>query len=132
MEINRETLIQKDYILLDWNVIKYLKKPRSSSDTEINIIINSLHKKYEIPFCEAHLRDLSRSYSDHPDLVEDDLRFLKSLTHSVGLFGNCGGNVFSLTKIDPLDLFKEIVKESSQAPNISPDMGPQSIFRVDM
>lgn len=134
MKINRESLIQKDYILLDWNVIKYLKKPRNSFDAEINAIINSLplRKKYEVPFCEAHMRDLSRSYSDHPDLVEDDLRFLKSLSHSIGLAGNCEGTEFFLTKIDPLDLFKEIVRESPQALNISPDMGPQSIFRVDM
>lgn len=135
MTVNSKDVIEKDYILLDWNVIKYLKKPRESKnqiDNESKLVVDSLRKRYEFPFCEAHLRDLAKSYPSHRDLVDEDLCFLQSLTHSVALGVKDETDEFMLTYHDPKKLFNEIVSESSRTPDISPDMGPQSSFQVDM
>lgn len=135
MTVNSKDVIEKDYILLDWNVIKYLKKPRGNKnqiDNEAKLIVDSLRRRYEFPFCEAHLRDLSKSYPSHRDLVDEDLCFLQSLTHSVALGTKDETGEFMLTYYDPKKLFNEIVSEPSRTPDISPDMGPQSSFQVDM
>ena len=135
MEINSDALIQKDFILLDWNVIQYLKNPRKPSDEDVRNVIDSLYRHYEFPFCEAHLRDLERNHDKHPDYVEDDLSFLQLLTHNVALGVASESNKsaeFLLTKYDPQKLFNEIISEPSQIPNITPDMGPQSSFSADI
>ena len=46
MEINSDALIQKDFILLDWNVIQYLKNPRKPSDEDVRNVIDSLYRHY--------------------------------------------------------------------------------------
>lgn len=135
MKVNSDAIIKKDFILLDWNVIQYLKNPRNSSDEDVRQVIDSLYKHYEFPFCEAHLRDLERNHDKHPDYVETDLRFLQLLTHNValGIASESDKSAeFLLTKYDPKKLFDEIISEPSQAPNITPDMGPQSSFYADM
>lgn len=35
MKVNSDAIIKKDFILLDWNVIQYLKNPRNSSDEDV-------------------------------------------------------------------------------------------------
>lgn len=131
MEINSSDLINKEYILLDWNVIKYLKKPRNSADEEAKRILDSIRKKYEIPFCEAHLRDLARSYSEeNKNKVNDDLDFLQELSCGVVVAVN-GDNAF-LLKYSAKDLFQEIINEPPTQINITANMNPQSIYKVDM
>lgn len=136
MTINSGAVIKKEYILLDWNVIKYLKKPRGTDnenqiDSETRLVVDSLRRRYEFPFCESHLRDLARSYPEHRDLVDDDLCFLQSLTHNVALGIKDGTEEFLLTNYDPQKLFYEIVSVPPQTPDISPNMEPQSSFPVD-
>lgn len=131
MQIDSRDLIKKEYILLDWNVIKYLQKPRNSADEEAKHILDSIRKRFEIPFCEAHLRDLARSYSEeNKDRVNEDLDFLQELSCSVAVAVN-RDNAF-LLKYSANSLFQEILNEHPAQINITPDMNPQSIFKVDM
>ena len=69
MKIDSKDIINKQYILLDWNVIKYLKKPRDDADKDFLIILDRLRKRFEFPFCEAHLRDLAKSYSEENEWI---------------------------------------------------------------
>ena len=73
MKIDSKDIINKQYILLDWNVIKYLKKPRDDADKDFLIILDRLRKRFEFPFCEAHLRDLAKSYSEENESFADKL-----------------------------------------------------------
>lgn len=50
MKIDSKDIINKQYILLDWNVIKYLKKPRDDADKDFLIILDRLRKRFEFPF----------------------------------------------------------------------------------
>lgn len=135
MNVNSTDVIQKKYILLDWNVIKYLKKPRNSSDEEFCNLLTQIRKRYEIPFCEAHLRDLSRSYTEsNKNLVKEDLIFLQNLSQSVVIgIDDEVDNVFHLIRgYDPSKLFHELISENEAKPNITSEMNPQEIFKVDM
>lgn len=132
MQINKLDIINKNYILLDWNVIKYLKKPRNDTDKETKRLLTNVRKKYELPFCEAHLRDLARSFSENnKDKVNEDLVFLQELTQGTVL-GMDENEKFLLTKQSVFSFFQEIINENPSKPNITPEMNPQSIIKVDM
>ena len=78
----------KKYIILDWNVIIYLKNPRSRKDEDciMKDNIKRLSKKYYFPFCESHLRDLIQSVKQgSEDKAYSDLDFLIDISEGVGL-----------------------------------------------
>lgn len=133
MQVDQKDIIPKEYILLDWNVIKYLKNPRSDSDRDFLVKVCELYKRFEFPFCEAHLRDLARSYSEsNKQLVKDDLSFLKRLSRDVAIGIEDKSEALFLVKSSSDELFKEIVNETPPVSNITAEMNPQSTFKVDM
>lgn len=133
MIISNNDIISKEYILLDWNVIQYLKKPRNICDEECKKLLKALHKRYAFPFCEAHLRDLAKNYSkSNKSLVDNDLFFLQQLSNSVVIATDDNYEEFHLTRYSPAKLFQEIINEDTVKPNISPETNPQLIFKVDM
>lgn len=76
-------------IMLDWNVIKYLKQPEKIEELEKKKKVEILNKilarlKYrgdKIPFCKSHLADLRKSFSlENENLVKEDLKFLENLS----------------------------------------------------
>lgn len=76
-------------IMLDWNVIKYLKQPEKIKELEKKEKVEILNKilaklKYrgdKIPFCKSHLADLRKSFSlENENLVKEDLKFLENLS----------------------------------------------------
>ena len=124
---------RKDFILLDWNVIKYLKKPRKPLDTECADIIEKIRKRYAFPFCEAHLRDLSKSYSEgNKPLIDDDLKFLQHLCRGVAIKSDGRNGAFCLVPYSASDLFQEIILEAPRETNITAKMNPQSTVQYDM
>lgn len=76
--------MRKEYIYFDWNVVKYAKQPRlGKSDDALLPIITRLAKRYDIPYSEAHLRDLASGHSEENKHYSDqDLKFLATLTGS--------------------------------------------------
>ena len=133
MKIDSKDIINKQYILLDWNVIKYLKKPRDDADKDFLIILDRLRKRFEFPFCEAHLRDLAKSYSEENEsFVEDDLLFLQRLSHDTAIGIQDHDHKLILVKFSASKLFKEIIETPSTSPSFASEIHPQSIFRVDM
>lgn len=136
MQVSYNDIVKKPYILLDWNVIKYLKTPRKDNnvlDEECKRIVMQIQKKFAFPFCEAHLRDLVQSYSDNnKEKVDSDLKFLETLSQDTALAINDNDDSLLLYNYSPLELFKEIVNEKPPEVNITPEMNPQSIFKVDM
>lgn len=134
MEVNKKDIIEKEYIILDWNVIKYLKRPRENKkqlDTDCIHIVNSIRKKYEFPYCEAHLRDLARSYSEaNIDRVNDDLKFLQQVSQDVVI--GTDGESFFLTKKPPFELFMDIMNERTEDISVSALDMPCGIHTVDM
>ena len=135
MQVNEKDIIKKPYILLDWNVIKYLKSPREkykSLDENLKKIIDKIKKKYEFPFCEAHLRDLAQSYSEvNKELIKSDLIFFESLSGGVALGVDSNEN-FIMIKHSLENSFREIINEKPIKPNITPDMNPQLVYNVNM
>ena len=76
-------------VMLDWNVIKYLKQPEKIKELEKKEKVEILNKilaklKYrgdKIPFCKSHLADLRKSFSlENENLVKEDLKFLENLS----------------------------------------------------
>lgn len=104
------------YIYLDWNVFKYIKKPRSdreSLDLEAANIILNISSKYTFPYSEGHLRDLSHKYSEeHKDLVLDDLRFVSKISKDFVL-GVDNNDDFHLIKKDPCVFFEELQSQKA-------------------
>ena len=132
MECRNTDIIEKDYVLLDWNVIKYLKNPRNSTDEELKTLITNLRPRYEFPFCESHLRDLATSYSpENRDRVYDDISFLKELSHETVIAND--NEKFFLVKSNCINnLFNEILAERSETPNFTAETAPQITAQVDM
>lgn len=135
MRIRKEDIIEKPYILLDWNVIKYLKTPREKYkhlDENCMEIITKIKSKYAFPFCEAHFKDLAQSYSENnKDLVNSDLEFLKNISGEIVL-GMDENNKFIMTRHSVYDMFNGIISEKECKPSISPNINPQLSFNVDM
>lgn len=76
-------------VMLDWNVIKYLKEPKKIKDLEKRekveilkkILVILKYRGYKIPFCKSHLADLRKSFSlENENLVKEDLKFLENLS----------------------------------------------------
>ncbi|SHN43018.1 hypothetical protein SAMN05192549_115154 [Duganella sacchari] len=74
----------REYIYFDWNVIKYALQPRIGKyDDAILPIATRLARRYDIPYSEAHLRDLASGHSEEKKhYSERDVEFLKKLTGS--------------------------------------------------
>ena len=58
----------KDYIYLDWNVYINLKIPRDNKnggeiDRKFKALVEKLSKRFEFPYSEGHIRDVSNRYS---------------------------------------------------------------------
>lgn len=133
MELSSDKIIRKEYIMLDWNVIKYLKSPRGTRDSECKNVIELIRKRYEFPFCEAHLRDLAKSYSEqNMTRVNDDLCFLQRLSNGVVIAVEDKSESFYLTEYSTDRLFQEIINTDVSEPSITPEMTLQSTFKVDM
>ena len=87
-KIKCESVEERKYIVFDWNVIQYIKNPRTENDCDrqLSELLPILKKKYYFPFCEVHLRDLKTSYvQGHFDMVNNDLEFLEILSQGVGI-----------------------------------------------
>ena len=121
----------KKYIILDWNVIKYLKNPRSGKDEDyiLKDIIDRLRRKYYFPFCESHLRDLKQSVKQgFEDKAYSDLDFLKDISESVGLLPD--GFMKTLAKYSVREYFDILLKEHLPSIKLSPK--PLATSIVDM
>jgi hypothetical protein len=90
----------KDYIYLDWNVYKYLKKPREEerdkaghdADLKLKPLVQRLSTKYIFPYSEGHIKDVANKYTpDKRDYVVSDLTFAESINHQ-----ECIGSVTTL------------------------------------
>ena len=83
--VDMNQIWDKDYIYLDWNVIKYIKEPRADKeklDCDVYQIISKLNKKYVVPFSEAHIEDRCNNYKEeYLPLIEDDLQFVSRLSN---------------------------------------------------
>ena len=101
------------YILLDWNVIQYLKRPRSTKlfvDQECLKIIESMRNRMLFPFCESHLRDLATSVSpENQTWITEDLDFLEDLSKGYALVSN--RETVKISKVNPREAFDQILQE---------------------
>jgi len=129
----RVTSIPKlKYILLDWNVIKYLKEPRPGkySDSIMKESIESLRDKYYFPFCESHLRDLRQSFKQgYEDKVNDDLDFLQELSKGVMVLPNESLNC--LAKYSVREYFNIILEEPPRSIELIPKFHSSTLIDMD-
>lgn len=132
MEIDIKNIITKDYIILDWNVIQYIKNNTNYYDDYMQII-NCVRRRYEFPFCEAHLKDLANSFSeDNKEQIDQDLSFLKQISKSVAVVVEEKTEKLYLIKLDPCTSFQEILFENSKEHTFSVPIYPITEFQVDM
>lgn len=132
MIIDNKDIIAKDYILLDWNVIQNIKNQIRLSD-DCTHIINQIRKRYEFPFCEAHLKDLANSIAkSSQEEIDNDLLFLQQLSNKVAIGIDEKFDNFYLIISEPKKLFEEIINDNSINYNSSTPVYPQSVFSIDM
>ena len=135
MQANKNRCAEGRYILLDWNVIQYLKNPRKDkNDLDVDCLnIRNFIKKYEFPFCEAHLQDLARSNPKlNKEAVQGDLHFLEQLSRRVAIGWDANNDICFKADCSPFDLFNNIIQNKAQELNITPDIVPSSISKIDM
>ncbi len=112
--------MSEKYIYLDWNVVKYLKKPREDKFNELDLsfseLIKKLSKKYKTPFSEGHLADLLISYSEkNKEKVDSDLNFLNKISQST--FVKVVDSSVEFHNIDPRMGFYQYMKEIDSIKN---------------
>lgn len=94
----------KDYIYLDWNVIKYLKEPRPDKeklDRDVYEIVMKLNKKYVFPFSEAHIEDRCNNFKEeYLPLIQDDLQFVGRLSNDYCVAQSEDGEELKAIKYD--------------------------------
>ena len=102
------------YILLDWNVIQHLKRPRSAKlfiDQECLNIIESMRNKMYFPFCESRLRDLATSVSPESQRwITEDLDFSEDFSKGYALVSD--RETVKLSKVNPREAFDQILQEN--------------------
>ena len=121
------------YILLDWNVIQYLKRPRSTKlfvDQECLKIIESMRNRMYFPFCESHLRDLATSVSPESQRwITEDLDFLEDLSKGYGLVSN--RETVKISKVNPKEVFDQILQEDKTPIPIQSQIVPRSTIDME-
>ena len=120
------------YILLDWNVVQYLKSPRSTKlfvDQECLNIIESMRNRMYFPFCESHLRDLATSVSPESQRwITEDLDFLEDLSKGYALVSN--RETLKISKVNPREAFNQILQEDKTPIPVQSQIVPRST--IDM
>ncbi|QTL35005.1 hypothetical protein [Pseudoalteromonas viridis] len=112
--------MSEKYIYLDWNVVKYIKKPREDKFNELDVsfskLIKKLSRKYKTPFSEGHLADLLISYSEkNKEKVDSDLDFVNKISQST--FVKVVDNSVEFHNIDPRIGFYQYIKEINSIKN---------------
>lgn len=112
--------MSEKYIYLDWNVVKYMKKPREDKFNELDVsfskLIKKLSKKYKTPFSEGHLADLLISYSEkNKEKVDSDLNFVNKISQSI--FVKVVDNIAEFHNVDPRTGFYQYMKETNSINN---------------
>lgn len=75
--------MQKKYIYLDWNVVRYLHENRNDSDSELTSLLFRLKNKYVFPFSICHVQDrLSKYNSEYENEIQADFNFFENLSDS--------------------------------------------------
>ncbi|HBJ2608379.1 hypothetical protein FDA77_07010 [Clostridium botulinum] len=108
-----------NYIYFDWNVFQYLKSPRNEADRELKELLGRLRKKYQFPYSEAHMKDLSRNFNEKTkQYVEEDLEFIKNITRNV-IIGIKNNEEFELVCKDPKTFFYKYIKDEQRKEKIN-------------
>lgn len=106
-------------IYFDWNVFQYLKSPRNESDKELKELLGRLRNKYQFPYSEAHIKDLSRNFNEKTrKYVEEDLEFIKTITRKM-IIGIKNNEEFELVCKDPKTFFYEYINDEKRKENIN-------------
>lgn len=132
-----------DYIYLDWNVYKYLKKSREIDrdkaghevDLKMKSLVQRLSAKYKFPYSEGHIKDAANKYTpEKRNYIEDDFSFAETINHQECIgYGYVGSRlVFDTQRKPMLDLFDEFIEERAKKPDIAFDEITITPFPVDM
>lgn len=134
--VDADQIWNKDYIYLDWNVIKYLKEPRPDKeklDRDVYEIVMKLNKKYVFPFSEAHFEDRCNNFKEeYLPLIQDDLQFVGRLSNDYCVAQSEDGEELKAIKYDVISLFNTVMsreKVTVDCNRLFPDMVP---FQVDI
>lgn len=134
--VDADQIWNKDYIYLDWNVIKYLKEPRPDKeklDRDVYEIVMKLNKKYVFPFSEAHIEDRCNNFKEeYLTLIQDDLQFVSRLSNDYCVAQSEDGEELKAIKYDVISLFNSVMsreKVTVDCNRLFPDMVP---FQVDI
>ncbi|WP_147395072.1 hypothetical protein [Azospirillum cavernae] len=134
--------IDKPYILLDYNVVKYIKNGYAPKDKNgdcskdgvaLSHLVQRLKRKYCFPICESHLLDLKKSVNPgNEDRVLDDLRFMSEMSNNTALFMKRDGDqkIVLFEGVDIKDHFQKILSENEPQQPINIITGRS--FNVDM
>lgn len=119
-------MFTKEYIYLDWNVVKLIK---NCQNNDFNIIVDNLKSKYIIPYSFAHLCDLQKKISkDTLDYIIDDIQFLSNLSNSnmIGIYKND----FDISKQDINIKFTEVTNYNKKIYNILSEHVLDDIYKI--
>ncbi|MGG9962331.1 hypothetical protein [Ferruginibacter sp. SUN106] len=105
-------------LYLDWNIITNLRQPENLVTEEdiftfdtLKRIINSSSQNLLIPYSNAHLNDLLKSYNKGERLrVEESLNFISELTQNVSLIQYWNEETAKWHYRDPKEYFQDILE----------------------
>lgn len=123
------------YIYLDWNIIQLIKRMETEAHKDFARILNSLSKRFEVPYSDAHLEDLAAGYSEETKkYTDEDLTFLSDLSKSKALALKTESATESVVTVhhNCRSLFEKILssKEKAEDPPIIISFGPK--YRIEM
>lgn len=117
-------------IYLDWNVFSLLfnrEKIQNTEDKEtfdnLYNVIQGLKKELIIPFSNAHLQDLYKSYKKgERERVDTSLEFIKELTNSVCITQYWDQTSARFHQRDPFEFFNSLKEEEDNSFNSFDDV----------
>ena len=136
VKVNIHDIIDSPYIYIDWNVVKYMKEPRSNCirmDNECRETIYKLKRKYKFPFSEAHIQDRASKFrEEYRDKVIEDFMFFGGISDNL-VIGRCEEkDKFIMQYYNPMKMFNDEVEKIENKVKQDNLYTPQGTFQADM
>ena len=135
IKVDENDICNKEYIYLDWNVIKYMKEPRENNylfDMEFREVIKRSKTRYVYPFCEAHFMDRAHNFKEeYRELVYDDLYYLEEISEGYGIAQRLNSNQLGVVKYSLMDGFEKVLGRGKPETDLSMYMPKMQPFYID-
>ena len=114
------------HFYFDWNVFKYISKPRNKNDESFSKLIYSIKDYIFIAYSPFHISGLLKNYDDSKyDYIVQDCKLISDITKNLCISKQ--GNQINLEYRDPLQMFKDHIETESLTENL---LESDNIFKM--